>query len=170
MKKVRPIRVEGDVAYITLTKGHIAIIDACDVPLVESMNWCSHVQKHSVYARTHLQTRPHTAYLHRMILGAAQGAEVDHRDGNGLNNRRENLRLASRSENNQNRRWSKMGDQGMRGVSFHKASRKWDARIQANGVPIRLGLFSTPEEAKAAYLKASSELHKSFGLAAAAVA
>jgi len=69
------------------------------------------------------------------------------------------LRMATRAENNQNRKWRETADNGMKGVRFNKASKKWYARIQSNGVSKYLGSFDNPEKAREAYLSHSAKLH-----------
>lgn len=163
---VRAIRIEGDVAYVPLTKGYEAVIDAADVPKVSRWNWCARVQSNTVYAiRTHkVQGVQSTMLMHRLLMqGGIDGLEVDHIDGNGLNNRQENLRPATRSENLRNTRISRRSTTGCKGVMVHKKSGRFRAQIQINGVVRHLGYFSTKEAAAAAYAEASAQLHGSFG-------
>lgn len=162
---IRPIRIEGKVAYVPLSRGYEAIIDAADVPLVESYNWCAMVDGHTVYAVRTDYTGPkqRKVYLHRLIMGEPEGLQVDHRDGNGLDNRRANLREATPSQNLHNQRLSRANTSGYKGVEWHKAKGKWRARIMINGKQRYLGLFATAEDAYAAYCKASAELHGEFG-------
>jgi hypothetical protein len=164
MRKVRPIRIDGDVAYITLTKGYEAVIDAIDVPIVEGFNWYVHSQAHTSYARREDNScgKTITVYMHRVILGIPFGSEGDHKDGNGLNNRRDNLREASRAQNNQNRGLYKSNTSGIKGVRLHKSTSKWIAQINAGGRRISLGFFSSVDDACAAYRRAQSEYHMDF--------
>ena len=100
--------------------------------------------------------------MHREILSAPDSAEVDHKDGNGLDNRKQNLRLASRVQNQCNKRRYSSNTCGFKGVHFHKQNRKWRARIEFNKKRISLGLFSSREEAGAAYIEAAKRLHGEF--------
>ena len=105
--KIRPIRIEGQVAYVPLTKGYEAVIDATDAPLVEGWNWRAMVKKHTVYAVRGEwlgQGEWRTISIHRVILNPPDGLLVDHRDGNGLLNQRFNLRGATPSQNGCNQR------------------------------------------------------------------
>ncbi len=88
--KVRPIRIEGDLAYVPLTKGYEAVIDAADVCLVENFNWYADTSHgHTVYARRNVNNgKPCSIKMHRVITGCEEGLLVDHKDCNGLNNRR----------------------------------------------------------------------------------
>lgn len=172
--KSRPIRIEGDVAYVPLTKGYEAIIDAADVPLLAGFNWCAQEDYRkdgtllAVYA-VRAAPAPDGPYrqiklrMHRVICAAADGLEVDHRDSNGLNNRRCNLRVATKAQNLANQRTRPDNSSGAKGVTFHKATGKWQPQIMVNGSRVYLGLFVSVEEAAAAYAKASAELHGEFG-------
>lgn len=161
----RAIRIEGDVAYVPLTKGYEAVIDAADVPLVDGFNWCAQVQSHTVYAirRDCSGPTPSTVRMHRAIISEIDGLEVDHRDGNGLNNRRNNLRESTKAQNQQNSRIRRNNTSGFKGVCWDKASGKWMASIKANGKRRTLGRFTTPDVAHAAYVMASRALHGEFG-------
>jgi hypothetical protein len=161
----RPIRIEGDAAYVPLTKGYEAIIDAADVPLVEGVNWFAVVQLSAVYAQRsarRVNGKRKAVLLHRVIMDAPDGLEVDHVNGDGLDNRRSNLRLATRSENQHNRRVQNNNTSGFKGVSWHKRDLKWYARIGLDGRRKLLGFFDTPEAAYAAYVEASTRLHGDF--------
>ncbi len=165
MRQVRPIRIHGDVAYVPLTRGYEAIIDAADVPLVEGFNWIAFVRPHTVYVISSRKTgnTPSTIYLHRLIMGAPVGLEVDHVDCNGLNNRRNNLRFASKSQNAHNQRIRSNNRSGVKGVSFNKKRGLWVAHIKIQYKSRTIGSFRTIEEASAAYAAASAALHGEYG-------
>jgi hypothetical protein len=164
---IRPIRIEGDVAYVTLTKGYEAIIDAADVPLVEGFNWCSRADGLTFYAaRTDYSSGKKTVRMHRVIMNCSKGFEIDHIDGDGLNNRRSNMRLSTHAENMRNRRIAKNNTSGFKGVAWDKNGAKWRAKIKVDGEQIHLGQFDTPEAAHAAYVAASEKLHGEFARAA----
>ena len=95
--------------------------------------------------------------MHRHILDAPANMQVDHINGDRLDNRRSNLRLCTNTQNS----WNKRGKKGaFRGVAFHKQRGKWQASIRiGEGRRLHLGLFSTEEEAGEAYLKAQSKYH-----------
>ncbi len=170
-KVVRPARIEGDVAYITLTKGYVAVIDVEDVPLVGCHNWNAHTKAGTdrVYAvRGFRQAGAEIKVrMHRVIMGEPEGLEVDHRDGNGLNNRKRgdagNLRVATTAQNQCNQRRSSRNKSGYKGVSWNKKDKRWVAKIKHQRKAIYLGYFATPDAAAAAYAKASAELHGEFG-------
>jgi hypothetical protein len=163
-RAIRPIRIEGDVAYVPLTKGYEAIIDAADVPLVEGVNWWAKISRITVYAAAKLPSPQRgDKLMHRAIMNTPSKMETDHIDGDGLNNRRSNLRIATTSENQRNRGLSANNTSGFKGVSWQKRTKKWRAEIRSNGVYWWLGDFDTPEAAHAAYVAASERLHGEFG-------
>ena len=167
----RPIRIEGSLAYVPLTKGYEAVIDAADVPLAEGFSWTALVALRpdgsirSVYAKRNMKigAKSQTIYLHRAIGGTDDAPEVDHRDGNGLNNRRSNLRPATGSQNMHNSRLRSDSKSRLKGASFHKARGKWQSQITVNRKNRGLGLFNCPTAAYFAYIKASRALHGEFG-------
>lgn len=167
----RPIRIVGDIAYIPLTKGYEAIIDAADVHLVEEENWSALVsvradgEVRTVYAQHRIggRKRQTTIYLHRRIFGDLGAKHVDHIDGDGLNNRRSNLRLATHEQNMANRGSTVRNKSGFKGVFWNKRSKKWAAVIGANRNKHRLGMFGCATAASIAYARASRELHGEFG-------
>jgi hypothetical protein len=167
-KAIRPIRIEGNLAFIPLTQGYTAVIDADDVPLVESWNWHAHAGWRTVYAvrpaPCNADGKRQTVFMHRAIMSAPDGMEVDHIDGNGLDNRRStNLRLATRSQNQHNQGISRANTSGFKGVTWSERHKKWRVLIAINSKLKHLGYFTEKNLAAAAYAKASAELHGEFG-------
>jgi len=160
-KSIRAVWIEGNIAFVPLTQGFQAIIDKDDVGLVSNHNWCVLQTKKSIYACR--KANGTTVFLHRVILDAPSGHSVDHIDGDGLNNRRANLRLATRAENNRNRKIGSDNSSGLKGVSFHKHAKKWQAQIRIEGKQVHLGYFREPAEAHKAYSEASLKHHGDFG-------
>lgn len=157
----REIRIEGKIAYVPLTRGRTAVIDAEDVPLVEGFFWQGKLSRHNVYAirfEQHGQKRK-LVCMHRAIAGAPDGTLVDHINGNGLDNRRANLRLATNAENTRNQRRNRRNTSGYKGVTWHKATGKWRAQIQVNGRRKHLGCFDRSVEAYSAYCEAALRFH-----------
>jgi hypothetical protein len=105
-------------------------------------------------------------YAHRLawlwMIGEWPAEEIDHIDGNPLNNRWKNLRLATRGENQFNRGADYTNTSGYKGVTYHKQCRKWVARIGHKRKSYHLGLFETAKTAHAAYCEAAIRLHGEF--------
>lgn len=89
--------------------------------------------------------------IHRYIMDCPIYLEVDHIDGNRLNNQKSNLRLANSSQNKMNRGARSDNLSGFKGVSLHKKTNKWTSRIMIDGKYKHLGLFKTKEEAATVY-------------------
>lgn len=136
---------------ITLTKGKSTIVDEADYSRVAGVNWQAHDDDGRWYAVSRGTLR-----MHRVILGAPDGVQVDHINGDGLDNRRANLRLATHRQNTLNR--ARRGD-GFKGVSRRQG--RWLARAGRNG-QFYLGHFGTPEEAARAYDAKARELYGAF--------
>lgn len=97
--EIKHVRIEGVVAYIELTQGREAIIDASDIPLVSDCSWALvATSPGAVYARSSKKQ-----YMHRVITGAPKGMVVDHLNHDTLDNRRTNLRVGGQRENGLNR-------------------------------------------------------------------
>lgn len=102
---------------------------------------------------------------HRLVFLYHHGylpAFIDHIDGNKGNNAIENLREATKQQNEFNKGTNTTNTSGYKGVSYHKGDGKWRATMRVNGKQKHLGNFDTPEEAQAAYCKAAAALHKEF--------
>ncbi len=146
---------------IPLTKGKAAIVDDEDYDPVASHKW--YFMSVGYAARTAREDgRRVEIFMHREIMQAQRGELVDHKDGDGLNCRRKNMRIATKSQNNSNRGKSRINTSGFKGVSLHKQRQKWTARISHLGKYRYLGLFPTKESAAEAYKIAANELHSEF--------
>jgi hypothetical protein len=99
---------------------------------------------------------PYTGHRIAWLLAYGEHAkeEIDHINGRTADNRLANLRLASRAQNNRNVRVRKDNSSGFKGVSWHKAGKKWSAYIRVNGRTMALGLFHSIEEARNARVEA----------------
>lgn len=89
--------------------------------------------------------------MHRAIMNAPKGMEVDHINGNPLDNRRENLRICTHAENTRNKVRKNNSSSGFKGVVFHKQTNKWQAQIRTNNKTLYLGLFANKKEAACTY-------------------
>ena len=137
---------------IELSQGKVALVDDEDYEYLNQWKWCA-LKSHNVYyaVRTvrhdNMQT---TQCMHRLILNCPSGMKDDHRNGDGLDNRRDNLRICTNAENIHNSRvQSRNKSSRFKGVHLHKA--KWCSRIKVNGVKIHLGYFISEYAAADAY-------------------
>lgn len=168
-RSIRPIRIEGDIAYVPLTQGYEAIIDAADVSLVAGQNWSALIAPRGVYAvRGEGPRNNHRmVFMHRVLMGEPEGLQIDHKDSDGLNNRRRgekgNLRLATNTENSRNQRTPKCNNSGVKGVGWEPRRQKWRARIMVDRKEISLGYFNCLAAAAIAYSRASKQFHLKFG-------
>lgn len=122
--------------------------------LLEEYVWHANKGKKTFYAATHIvrDGKETTLLIHRLIMGLEFGdtREVDHRDGNGMNNTMENLRICSHGENGKNLGVSKANTSGVPGVSWDKKAKKWHAFIKVDGKQIHLGYYTNKADAIAA--------------------
>tara|TARA_R110000824_G_scaffold384421_1_gene578404 strand:- start:720 stop:1397 length:678 start_codon:yes stop_codon:yes gene_type:complete len=95
--------------------------------------------------------RGKTTRMHRLVMSAEKGVQIDHRDQNGLNNKKDNLRPCSNLQNQYNRKPDKRNTSGYKGVSWVKRDKKWQAQIVKDGKNTNLGLYETKEEAARVY-------------------
>lgn len=146
-----------------LTQGKIALIDDCDVERVMCFKWFANFAPCTggYYAKTNIPIRDRkmTTYpLHSYILGvdSSYTSIVDHINGNGLDNRRCNLRMATRSQNCANARMYSNNKTGFKGV-FYRGKGRYRAMIRVDWKLKHLGTFSSPELAHEAYKLAALE-------------
>lgn len=160
-----PLLMEGDTFVIHVNKGYSTIVDSIDADLIK-YKWNPHREKYAIRYTT-TRGKSHGVFIHRIILerklgrGLTSGEFVDHINGVGFDNRRCNLRLASMSENNRNVGKRSNNTSGYKGIS--RDHNFWRAEIRVNGKKIYLGIYSTKEDAYAAYCEASKKYHGEFG-------
>ena len=140
---------------ILLTKGKVSIVDDDDYEWLSEYKWCFNLKNlngHGYAQRgQHIKVgfkkyKNKTVYMHREILKTDQ--EVDHINGNTLDNRKENLRPANRRQQSQNTRSRKNSTSIYVGVHLHRLTGKWRSQIKVDGKIKSLGLFNSPEEAR----------------------
>ncbi len=143
---------------LELTQGYFADVEDSDFPDLSQYSWHAMRNKKSgkIYASRYvsIENGKQTAIaLHRHLFGLKKGDPefVDHRDGNGLNNLRSNLRISTNSQNQQNCGLSRVNKSGHKGVCWHKVKKVWIANIRVKGVRVHLGYFHKIEDAARAY-------------------
>lgn len=149
---------------IMISKGHVTIVDTEDYPLLSKYRWFALPRGRTYYAYGHVgreSGKVISAFVHRLILNAPVGIQVDHINGDGLDNRRANLRLCTIAGNQHNRHTA-WGASKYKGVTWHKQKGKWQAQIQSNYKNIFLGLFDDEVAAARAYDVAALNLFGEF--------
>ena len=151
---------------IRLTEGKCTIVDQKDFYRLNDFQWCVAGSKGKFYVFGGQRISPEEiklVRLHRLIINAPDGLLVDHRNTDSLDNRRTNLRLATRSQNCCNRRKTKSKTSSrFIGVYFDKRKDLWSACINFHRKRIWLGYFKNEIDAAKAYDKAALEYHKEF--------
>jgi hypothetical protein len=149
---------------VLLTDGqHVAGVDDEDVPPLLDHRWRAIPGKRGTYYAIcqvrHARNTPCNTYMHVLILGVKN---VDHRDHDGLNNHRYNLRVSTGTLNNANSRKREGTSSRFKGVSWSKRRRKWRAVVQVEGRYKELGLFNEEAEAARSYDRAAVECFGEF--------
>lgn len=139
---------------IPLTQGRETLVDADDVEFLSQFNWYwSACRTKTGYAVVKAQN---FIGMHRVVTKCPDGYMVDHANGNSLDNRKSNLRIATNRENCQNKKIHRSGK--LVGCSYHKIYNKWYSKIKVNKKYVSIGYFKTEHEAHEAYMKAYNEL------------
>ena len=149
---------------INLTQGKVALVNDEDYEEINRYKWYAVKKPHSFYAvrmSPRIQGERDTVWMHRAILGIGGGLDVDHIDRDGLNNTRENLRVATRSQNRANL-ISKCGSSKYKGVYWRNRGNRWEAQIGFNGDRLFLGSFSDEADAALRYNEAAIQLFGEF--------
>lgn len=153
------IRVVGAVAYIALKGGEVTIFDAADVDIVAQYRWHASREDHTSYAATNVR-KPGGQFtrlkLHRLLLDPPPGMHVDHKNANGLDNRRENISVVTPTANSQR---LQTNTSGFVGVRLRKGCSKWLAQIKISGRTRHLGYFTDPLAAAKTYDAAVLRYH-----------
>lgn len=138
---------------------HTIFIDGEDFDKVKDYKWSVHKDHNNFYALSKINGK--TIKMHRLLLGFPKHI-VDHKNGNGLDNRRENLRTCLHAENMYNRKKQSKTSSIYKGVYFNKQCKKYKANIKINGKLMYLGLFEDEREAAEEYNKKAVELYGEF--------
>src|SRR3990167_7117239 len=152
---------------IELTQGEVAIVDDADYDYLSQWNWSLYRKtgRRSYYAQRSMPLpdgRKTTIQMHRHILSAPIGVQIDHVNGNGLDNQRCNLRLCTHAENRRNMDAYRNCTSGYKGVHWHRQRKKWRAVINYQKKSISLGLYKNKEEAAIAYDEAAKKYFGKF--------
>ncbi|MFR9710770.1 HNH endonuclease [Paenibacillus sp. MB22_1] len=151
--------VDGDVTRIFLIRRDgrvlVTLIDTEDLEAVSSCNWYAYWSKlgKSFYAYNQ------NLLMHRLIMKAPRGKQVDHINHNTLDNRKNNLRVVTSAQNNQNRSGARSDNRssGIRGVTWSRQQKKWRARYMLNGIDYHVGFFDDLIEAAQAVKQARAK-------------
>lgn len=154
---------------VKLPKGQgytFALVDEEDCKNLSRFDWYLH--KGAYAARTRrkddigVEGNTRRIKMHRIIMGAKESQKIDHKNGDTLDNRRDNLRFCTNSQNAWNRGISKRNTSGFKGVSQNRRSKRWQSIIEIDGESRYLGTFDTKEEAYTVYVKVAKEIHGEF--------
>lgn len=126
---------------IPLTKGKSSFIDDEDFELIEKYKW-HYSQGYAYHGRLS---------MHKLLLGVKHGKMIDHINGNGIDNRKSNLRFCTLKENNRNRIIQINNKSGYKGVVFAKIPKKWKAILRTDSKSLSLGYFNNKTDAAKCY-------------------
>lgn len=141
---------------IPLSQGKCALVDDEDFERISTYRWNLLRCRNIMYAQCHLTDR--TVLMHRLVMNAPKGMNVDHRDQDGLNNQKSNLRVCTHTQNLQHMAKKITARSGFKGVHCNPAKypiNPWSARIQVLGKRLELGQYPSAELAASAYNNAA---------------
>lgn len=150
---------------IPLTQGKFTLVDDEDFERLNKYKWYAHFSKGCFYVRRNLVRakigrKGKLTTMHRALMGAKSGEYIDHINGNGLDNRKSNLRVSKNLNGNcQNCGMRRNNTSGYKGVSLRTKSKKWVSQITAKDKRYILGDYDTAKEAAIAYDMAAKLLH-----------
>lgn len=145
---------------IPLTQGYSTEVDKNIYDLFSVYKW-RYDKGYAVRSSPRVKGKQKIISLHRLIMNASHGIQVDHINGNTLDNRILNLRLCSQKNNIQNQKIRKNNTSGYKGV-YSKTKNKWGACIGVNNKLIHLGSYDNKHDAALAYNEAAIKYHKNF--------
>lgn len=156
--------------YGKVAAGRVALVDDADYEMVSRYRWNVREQKSSrgtvwgPYAKAKVPGgQGACVFMHKLLTG---WPATDHRNGDGLDNQRSNLRPATAAQNNHNQRPWPGHSSRFKGVSWHRSRRRWQAQIKVDGKNRHLGFFASEEDAARVYETAALEIQGSYAYAA----
>jgi hypothetical protein len=154
--------------HIPLTKQQFAIVDDEDFERVSHgkwyASWCSHTNSYRAARFVVEKGKRHFIYMHREVIGASALELVDHINHDTLDNRRANLRLCNRRQNQANQRMVSTNTSGFKGVSLDKRNNKWRARIRVDGKTRHISMHNEAVCAAASYDAVAVQIFGDFAL------
>ena len=147
---------------IPLTQNKFALVDDRDFGLLNRHKWFALKGWKTFYAVRNSPEVNKLVYMHREILNTPARMDTDHINKNGLDNQRQNLRVATRSENLQNQGKQKPNTSGFKGVHWNKGAKKWVAQIKVDKKQVYLGMFTDKITAFEAYKMFCLKHHRLF--------
>jgi len=149
---------------IPLTQGKVALVDDADFEKVRGHTWCAHKIERCFYAATNIRKPDGTGtmiHMHCLLLPGSK--RVDHKNGDGLDNQRKNLRAASNAENCRAFKRKQANTSSIyRGVRWHTLRQKWTAQLFTNKKQWHLGYFKKEQDAARAYDAAAKQFFGEF--------
>lgn len=142
---------------IKLTKNKVALVDDVDFDLLNKYNWWYHKSGYALRIENKKTIR-----MHRVIANCPENKEIDHINGNRMDNRKINLRICTSSQNSKNRKLQKNNKSGYKGVSYRKRDKKWIVYICVNRKNKYIGIFKNIKDASNAYNIAAVQYYKEF--------
>jgi len=145
---------------IPLTQGKVAQVDDEDYEELRRFKWCAQKNWNTYYAMRRpaaINGKREAIFMHQSIMGRLNGFEIDHRDGDGLNNQKSNLRHVTHRQNCQNRKNTSETSK-YPGISWDNKRNKWYARLRIGSTRRYLGSFTSEMEAFEAYREAVNDI------------
>ena len=156
-------------AEILLTQNKKVTVDECDFIELSKHKWCAgcfggkwYAVRYSKNSNKNSNSHGKIVFMHRQIMNVKKGKQIDHRNGDGLDNKRENLRLSTQQQNVFNQKPTGHGTSKYKGVSWIKKVGKWYSSIKHNNKSKYLGIYNNEIDAAKAYDNAAKQLFGEF--------